>query len=31
MYMYSIQLFHTSTGNSAKYFPRGAGTGLAGY
>ena len=26
-----IQLFHASTGNSAKYFPRGAGTDLAGY
>ena len=29
--MYSIQLFHASTGNSAKYFPRGAGTDLAGH
>ena len=27
----SIQLFHASAGNSAKYFPRGAGTDFAGY
>ena len=27
----SIQLFHTSAANSAKYFPQGAGTDLAGY
>ena len=27
----SIQLFHASAGNSAKYFPRGAGTDLTGY
>ena len=27
----NIQLFHASAGNSAKYFPRGAGTDLTGY